>query len=316
MTKPNSSHPIAALVPEAELDSFLANDFERRPAWFDRCATQDHGFDLETFFTTLRDTVWPPKALSLVPDDLNMTSPQLLAKMVTKAGRFSLDRIRATRAQKATIVVVEYQRFHQGMRQFINAINKSGFYSAKANMYFTPSHAQGFIPHWDTHDVFVLQISGEKEWHLADSPGIENPTSHDAFKMAKDHPLEVEKTVRTLKAGEMLYIPRGYGHYAKALDSDSLHITIGLFSVMWYKVLEDLAEKLFLECPSLRTSLVTDVSNLDPETLDCSPIMDELANVTPDMIRGLVAEKLARRQKFERENFGQTFGSSLDDLMK
>ncbi len=40
------------------------------------------------------------------------------------------------------------------------------------NAYYTPRAAQGLPVHHDTHDVFVLQVSGEKRWGgwLAQNP--------------------------------------------------------------------------------------------------------------------------------------------------
>ena len=32
------------------------------------------------------------------------------------------------------------------------------------NAYITPPENQGFAAHYDTHDVFVLQVSGSKRW--------------------------------------------------------------------------------------------------------------------------------------------------------
>ena len=44
----------------------------------------------------------------------------------------------------------------------------------QANAYATPAGAQGFAVHHDTHDVFVLQVAGEKRW-LVYEPALELP---------------------------------------------------------------------------------------------------------------------------------------------
>ena len=36
----------------------------------------------------------------------------------------------------------------------------------QANAYVTPPQNQGFSAHYDVHDVFVLQIAGEKRWRI------------------------------------------------------------------------------------------------------------------------------------------------------
>eukprot|EP00954_Amorphochlora_amoebiformis_P003993 310054-Amorphochlora_amoeboformis.AAC.1 len=35
-----------------------------------------------------------------------------------------------------------------------------------ANAYLTPSGTQGFAPHFDDVDVYILQLEGRKRWRL------------------------------------------------------------------------------------------------------------------------------------------------------
>jgi ribosomal protein L16 Arg81 hydroxylase len=46
------------------------------------------------------------------------------------------------------------------------------------NIYITPANAQGFAPHYDDHDVFILQTTGTKIWRLYHSP-IELPPQNN-----------------------------------------------------------------------------------------------------------------------------------------
>ena len=39
----------------------------------------------------------------------------------------------------------------------------------QANVYLSPPNAQGFGTHFDSHDVFVLQVAGSKIWTLSSS---------------------------------------------------------------------------------------------------------------------------------------------------
>ena len=50
------------------------------------------------------------------------------------------------------------------------AVLGSAFSSwSRPNVYLTPLDAHGFAPHCDTHDVFVLQITGTKRWSSYDT---------------------------------------------------------------------------------------------------------------------------------------------------
>jgi len=314
MTRTPTAHPFANLVAADRLASFMTDDFERRPVFLGPAANADHGFDLRTFFETLRDTVWPEKAINFVPNGKHTTCPELKSKMLSSDLRFTLDRIRAARAMKATIMTIQFQRFHQGLRDLMNSINASGFYNAKANVYFTPAGAQGFLPHWDRHDVFVLQISGEKEWHISKETDCLHPTENDHFTVYSGFELG-EKTVTTLKQGELLYVPRGFGHYAKALDSDSLHVTIGMSSIYWNNVVKSLLQKMVFETPTLRTSVTHDGHGLDPSTVDCSGVLEHLHGITAEQLQDIIRDQIATRRKEENTLMGQMMGKDIDDLM-
>ena len=47
------------------------------------------------------------------------------------------------------------------------------------NAYITPPQNQGFAPHYDVHDVFVLQVAGRKRWTIHE-PVVERPAGQPA----------------------------------------------------------------------------------------------------------------------------------------
>ena len=93
----------------------------------------------------------------------------------------------------------------------------------QANSYYTPRGSQGFAVHHDTHDVLVLQVAGEKRWLLYD-PLLELPLKHQRYsKSLGDEGEPTDDLV--LRAGDTLYLPRGWLHQAETSDTDSLHLT-------------------------------------------------------------------------------------------
>lgn len=86
--------------------------------------------------------------------------------------------------------------------------------------------AQGFAPHFDDVDVYVLQVEGRKRWRVAAPlPGHALPrcSSRD-FVDAEVGAcmLDVE-----LAPGDLLYLPRGTIHQAESLPgAASLHLTV------------------------------------------------------------------------------------------
>ncbi len=102
---------------------------------------------------------------------------------------------------------------------------------AQANAYFTPRGSQGLPVHHDTHEVLSLQVAGEKRW-LVYEPALELPLKTQRYRSALGAPGEPVLDV-TLRAGDTLYLPRGWLHQALTSDTDSLHITVGVNVRTW-----------------------------------------------------------------------------------
>lgn len=117
----------------------------------------------------------------------------------------------------------------------------------------TPPAAQGFKPHFDTHDVFVLQISGQKHWSVYDTK-VTLPLRGQVFDRDRDVPGPVTEQFE-LGPGSAVYIPRGLMHSARSSDEASLHITVGLTAFTWTDFLLESVAAVALQDESLRQSL-------------------------------------------------------------
>ena len=111
-----------------------------------------------------------------------------------------------------------------------------------ANAYLTPANTAGFTPHYDTHEVFVLQVTGVKRWRVYPPP-MELP--HRSQPFAPEHYVLPPAPLMQfdLAAGDLLYLPRGHVHTtATAERSSSLHVTIGITVYTWIELLSDLIQ--------------------------------------------------------------------------
>jgi len=109
-----------------------------------------------------------------------------------------------------------------------------------ANLYLTPRDAQGFRPHADTHDVFILQLHGSKQWYVA-APSEELPlasTKTDAQASADEFQEHV------LRQGDVLYLPRGFEHYARTRGDSSLHLTVRVEVFRWFDLMTEALHEL------------------------------------------------------------------------
>ncbi|XP_024146318.1 ribosomal oxygenase 1 isoform X2 [Oryzias melastigma] len=101
---------------------------------------------------------------------------------------------------------------------------------AGANVYLTPPGTQGFAPHYDDIEAFVVQLEGKKHWR------VYNPRSEEevlpVFSSPNFDQSDIGKPILdvVLEAGDLLYFPRGFIHQGRCLpDAHSLHITISSF---------------------------------------------------------------------------------------
>jgi lysine-specific demethylase/histidyl-hydroxylase NO66 len=163
----------------------------------------------------------------------------------------------------ATLVFQGLQRSCLPVTRFCRSLELELSHSVQANAYVTPAGARGLGVHYDTHDVFVLQLAGTKAWSIHE-PVLVDPLASQPWKgtAADAGPpvLEVE-----LRAGDCLYVPRGFLHAARAQEAMSAHLTIGIITTTWHDVVRDIVAGVAEE-PDFRRSLPAGYTN-DPSAL-------------------------------------------------
>ena len=124
----------------------------------------------------------------------------------------------------ATLVLDAVDELYPSLRALAEALELFFHERIQINAYASWKTSRGFDLHWDDHDVFILQVSGRKQWMiygmtraypLTGDPKEPKPTGPPLW----DHILE---------AGDLLYIPRGFWHVAFPLDEPTLHLTVGV----------------------------------------------------------------------------------------
>jgi bifunctional lysine-specific demethylase and histidyl-hydroxylase NO66 len=150
-------------------------------------------------------------------------------------------------ASGATIVLQGLHRLWPPLIDFVRSMVDDLGHPVQANAYITPPKSRGFDPHYDVHDVFVLQTAGCKRWTVHqpvhDDPLASQPwTDHrEAIaKRVKDEP--IIDTV--LSPGDALYLPRGWVHSAQALGALSIHLTIGVSTLTGMDVVRAVVDQL------------------------------------------------------------------------
>ncbi len=175
-------------------------------------------------------------------------------------GRVSSVGIAENYLRGATVILPHLHESMFNLGEFCRSLEEVFSCHVQTNIYLTPQVSQdgtsnqGFPPHFDNHDVFVMQISGAKAWRLYGAP-VETPYRGEEFQVGRYEPGEVTREF-TLSAGDCVYIPRGLMHDAEnAGDAPSLHITVGLITKTWADLLLESISELALSEPDFRRSL-------------------------------------------------------------
>jgi len=128
----------------------------------------------------------------------------------------------------ATVVLQGLHRYWPPLRDLVAQLELDLGHPCQANAYLTPPGSQGFAVHSDSHDVFVFQTHGHKQWEVHTEGRVDEVL---------------------LEPGVSMYLPTGTPHAARAQDSASLHVTLGINQLTWRRVVEHTVHDLLEEVP-------------------------------------------------------------------
>lgn len=210
------------------------------------------------------------------------------------------DRVTQLLAEGSTVVFQGLHRAWPSVQDFVTDLTYELGHPVQANAYLTPASARGFAAHYDTHDVFVIQLAGTKHWTIH-PPAVDAEAGLDEWTQHRD---DVARAAAGLPAfdgrlepGDVLYLPRAWIHSARAGEATSLHLTLGVHPYSERHVLDALVADAIA---SLRVggSLPLGVDIADPGAL--TGTIEDLRRSLTDALAGVksdgVAQRLARRR--------------------
>ena len=201
-------------------------------------------------------------------------------------------------ASGATIVLQGLHRLWPPIIDFVRTMVDDLGHPVQANAYVTPPQNRGFDPHYDVHDVFVLQTAGTKHWTVhepvhVDPLGNQPWTDHrDAIiRRVQDEPV----VDAVLNPGDALYLPRGWIHSARALGETSVHLTIGVAPFTGMDVVRAVVDQLE-GVADFRRSLpaAVDVTDQSEMVATVSKLVAELTDRLRDHVSELGEEAATR----------------------
>lgn len=163
-------------------------------------------------------------------------------------------------------IVAQYLKLrYDSLWEFCSSIENDLGGEVCANGYLTPPNSKGFRLHYDSHNVFILQLVGEKKWMVYDEMA-KWPLSN-AHQPENNSPKL--KYHFSLKPGDFLYIPRGMGHEASTNDLTSFHLTISLFPSLRIDLLRS----------AVSDTNVTELLKYRPDTYNSNDLQRDYLNV-------------------------------------
>ena len=196
-----------------------------------------------------------------------------------------------------TVVLQGLHRLWPPLIDFAAALTTDLGHPVQVNAYITPPTSTGFSAHYDVHDVFVLQIAGDKRWRIH-PPVLPDPLRNqpwtDHATAVAERATEEPEIDAVLRPGDALYLPRGYLHAAEALGDVSIHLTVGVHPVTRHALLDALTASVTDE-PALRSSLPLGVDVSDPAQIEgeVAATVEALVSRLRSVTAAQVAERLA-----------------------
>ena len=231
------------LIAPIEPAHFFAEFWEKRPLVISR-QSPDYYSDLCSLADVDRilsstDLRYPAIRLVRHGPDLptDAYTRDLRSRRFVFAGVGDTDRILLEYQRGATILLQRVERSWPPLTALCGNLEQVFYHPVDANAYLTPASSQGFGVHYDTHDVFILQLAGSKHWRLYDAP-LRLPLESQPFDQLDVNPGPLSQQI-DLHAGDLIYLPRGTFHEALTSTCSSLHVTVAITPHRWADLIAD-----------------------------------------------------------------------------
>jgi ribosomal protein L16 Arg81 hydroxylase len=128
----------------------------------------------------------------------------------------------------ATLVLNRIEGYSVPAKRLCAEVGRFVGCQTTSNAYVSFGGKGTFGKHWDTHDVFAIQLIGKKRWQVF-APTLPLPLSHQTSEALRHTCPTVPALDCELEAGDMLYIPRGWWHQVTPFDVGSWHLSVGAY---------------------------------------------------------------------------------------
>lgn len=132
--------------------------------------------------------------------------------------------------RKGATLIANKIKHEPKVSQFAQAVGEFTGRQVVSSAYAAFGSQSSFRAHWDTRDVFAIQLIGRKRWIIYE-PSLEAPLYTQQSKdYERLYPCPKEPCMDfILEAGDMFYLPRGWWHNPLPLGEETFHLALGTF---------------------------------------------------------------------------------------
>lgn len=242
----------AKLIYPIDLDTFFSEYWEQKPLIISRNQANYYQdlLSVEDLDSILQYSKLKPPEIRVVKNQQDF----LPDRYIKADGSLNLNQLYKAYYEDHTLIINGLQNYWKPLAIYAQKLQNFFNHGVIANLYLSPKDSKGLSPHYDTHDVFVLQVDGSKEWQV-----------HQCFQpvplLGSFQPVIPENSLPKLlhtvclQPGDLLYLPRGFVHHAATKERFSLHLTLGIYPTQWLDLMVNALTALAVKNQDLRKAL-------------------------------------------------------------
>lgn len=221
------------LFGNVDQDEFLKNYFNQKPLLIKGAVDKFEAiFSLEDFNTILNsNTLLYPKVritdhhntihkYDLI-DDQDRYTNNLNNHLNKKKMLYAI-------ARGGTLVFDNIQEHSLKLECFADDLAHEMHTRLSINGYYTARNQAGVNPHFDRHDVLVIQVHGSKRWYYRkDDHVISKAIRHQKMPVIDDDLTGWASVL--IEQGDVFYCPRGLWHFTRTEAQHSAHLAVGIY---------------------------------------------------------------------------------------
>lgn len=198
--------------------------------------------------------IWTDHSLKLVMDGTPVPAAQYCGPATTRENLQGLQpdaaKVQDWVRRGASVVMNDVDSLTPGLAAVSDALEGAGLGKAQANVYISWQSHKAFPAHYDTHEVWAVQVEGDKYWNVWEGRA-DYPIGHPLFRSQnQEHHERAKGKLRAkvlMQPGDLLYLPRGWYHDALAEAPASVHVAYGVHAPLGMDVMNILLERVLYE---------------------------------------------------------------------